>query len=118
MRLEYAMYTVVAMLAVACSSSPSSPAPPYGSSVDAAASDAALDGNALSDAASADAGLDGATCVAAVCITLPESGGRCRSGENMAACAKDKGDPCPPDPSCTRAANQSGGDSTYFCCVD
>lgn len=118
MRLECAMYTVVAMLAVACSSSPSSPAPPYGSSVDASASDAAVDGSPLSDAAAVDAGLDGASCVPAVCITLPESGGRCAPGENMAACAKDKGEPCSPDPSCTRAANQTGGDSTYFCCVD
>lgn len=114
---EYVVYMVFAMSVVGCSSSPTGPAP-AGSSIDASASDAASDAASAFDAAAVDGGADGATCVAAVCITLPESGGRCASGENMAACATDRGEPCAPDPSCTRAANQTGGDSRYFCCVD
>lgn len=117
MRHEYVLCMVVAMSAVGCSSSPGGPAP-AASSNDASVSDAASDAPASFDAAAVDAGADGATCVPAACITLPESGGRCASGENMAACATDQGEPCAPDPSCTRAANQTGGGSRYFCCVD
>ena len=71
------------------------------------------------DAAQSDAAQDAAACQAATCITLPDPGGRCGANENLGSCEiLDGASPCPPDPACVRAANQSGGSAVYFCCPD